>query len=116
MELITERKAFVPGHGRNKGSINKTTRERTELFRQKLDETNLFYRAVNLALLKLEEAEQDITKIKLDAIVNLITKFAPYYIQNIATEEIADQIAHIASPEDAKRVAADMVAQLRVVR
>ncbi|WP_407903980.1 hypothetical protein [Escherichia coli] len=118
MELIKERKAFIPGQspGRTPGSVNRTTRERTELFRKKLDETNLFFRAVNIAMLKLEEAENDLSKVKLDSIVNLITKFAPYYIQNIATEEIAEQIATIANPEDAKRVAADLVAQLRVVR
>ncbi|EJH4367115.1 hypothetical protein [Kluyvera genomosp. 3] len=118
MEMITERRAFIPGQGpgRTPGTPNRTTRERTELFRQKLDKENLFFRAVDLAVKKLEEAENDLSKVKLDSIVNLIVKFAPYYIQNIATEEIAEQLATIASPEDAKRVAADMVAQLRVVR
>ncbi|MEB4674787.1 hypothetical protein MXL54_08400 [Enterobacteriaceae bacterium G50] len=105
-----------PGQGRGKGNLNRTTIERTELFRKKLDETNVVFRAIDLALLKLEQAEQDPTRIKLDSIVNLITKFAPYYIQNVAAEQIAEQIAAIESPEDAQRVAQALAGQLKVVR
>ncbi|ECP1029521.1 hypothetical protein FYN96_23045 [Salmonella enterica] len=113
---MTYSKNIIPGHGRTKGALNRSTIERTELFRKKLDETNIIFRAVDLAVKKLEEGENDTAKIKLDTIVNLITKFAPYYMQNVAAEQISEQIAAITSRDDAEQVAAMLAGQLRLVR
>ncbi|EDK1967276.1 hypothetical protein CH513_15450 [Salmonella enterica subsp. enterica serovar Infantis] len=111
MELITERQAFLPGHGRNKGSINKTTRERTELFRQKLDETNVLFQLVDEIMKDIERGN-----IRFMDKVNALKTLAPYLVQTVNMDEIATQIAAITNPEDAKRVANEIAGQLRVVR
>ena len=111
MEMITERKAFLPGHGRNKGSINKTTRERTEQLRRKLDESHVLFKMIDKLIERLENDE-----IRTGDLINGFKALAPYAIQTVNMDEIAGQIAAIANPEDAKRVAAEIAGQLRVVR
>lgn len=111
MDLITERAAFLPGHGRVKGAVNKTTRERTDAIRNKILTTNI------LSIL-IDEIIEDIQsgnvrfKEKLDAFKTL----APYSIVSAQADEVIDQITAITGREDAEKVAELLTAQLRLVR
>ncbi|EKA7615239.1 hypothetical protein OL383_004424 [Salmonella enterica] len=102
-----------PGHGRNKGSINKSTRERTEAFREKLEKSNVFFIALNELLRRFEECPE---QIKTADLLKVTTTYAPYLFTTVSQDEIAEQIAEIASREDAERVAAMIAGQLRLVK
>ncbi|EGN4266578.1 hypothetical protein IHZ75_004380 [Salmonella enterica] len=111
MELIKERKAFLPGHGRNKGSANKTTRERTDAIRSKILSTNILSVLIDEIIADIESGNVRF-KEKLDAFKTL----APYSIITAQADEVIDQITAITGREDAEKVAELLTAQLRLVR
>lgn len=104
---------LIPGHGRNVGSLNKTTRERTELFREKLEKSNVMFIALTELIRRFEECPE---QIKTADLLKVTTTYAPYLFTTVNQDDIAEQIATIASREDAERVANLISAQLRVVK
>ncbi|MCS5737618.1 hypothetical protein [Herbiconiux daphne] len=100
-----------PGLGREKGSQNKTTRERTEAFRKKLDETNIIFKLIDQIMLDIDDQTVKF-KDKLDALKTLL----PYTVLNVSSEELTEQIANIQTKEDAERVAQILESKLRIVR
>lgn len=112
VELVKSRPAgIVPGHGRNKGSINKTTKERTDALRKKLDESHVLFKMVDRLIERLENDE-----IKTSDLINGFKAIAPYIVQTVNMDQIAEQIAAISNRDDAERVAAEITNQLRLVR
>ncbi|EHQ2770448.1 hypothetical protein KRB99_000017 [Salmonella enterica] len=113
MEMITERRQFIPGQspGRTPGAISKTTRQRTDAIRSKILATNI------LSLL-IDEIIEDIQsgnvrfKEKLDAFKTL----APYSILTAQADEVIEQITEITGREDAEKVAELLTTQLKLVR
>ncbi|ELI5583695.1 hypothetical protein MLN87_07420 [Escherichia coli] len=109
--MITERKGFTPGHGRTPGAINKTTKERTKLFREKLDANNLLFILVDEILADIKSGN-----VRFSDKIKALSTIAPYLVQTVNMDQIAEQIAAISSREDAEKVAADIAGQLRLVR
>lgn len=104
---------LIPGHGRTPGAVNKTTKERTDYFREKCDQGNVLFKTLNLYLYRLETEPE---KVKTADLLKAIETFGKYLIQTVAMDQIAEEIASITSPEDAQRVAASITSQLRLVR
>ncbi|EEO4608482.1 hypothetical protein G6S93_004408 [Salmonella enterica] len=104
---------LIIGQGRSPGAVNKTTKERTEAFRRKLDESNALFRAVDLLVWRLDNEPE---KIKTDSLLKMINTIAPYMVQTVNMDQIAEQIAAISSREDAERVAHDLAGQIKMLR
>lgn len=104
---------LIPGHGRNPGSLNKTTKERTLAFREKLEQSNVLFKALNLIIWNLENHPEDI---KVADLLKITQTYAPYLVLNASAEQLADEIRSIKSTEDAARIAAGLVERLKTVR
>lgn len=99
---------FKPGQGgKPAGTLNTKTRERTELFRNHLMESNILFRMVNKLIERLED-----DTIKTSDLINGIKTLAPYLVQTVSMDQVAEEIAKIATREDATRVAEEIAARI----
>ncbi|EDI2893890.1 hypothetical protein CDG24_25185 [Salmonella enterica subsp. enterica serovar Newport] len=99
--------------GRPKGTPNKTTKERTEAFRRKLDETNVLFKAVELMAWRLDNEPDNI---KTADLLKMISTVAPYLVQSVNMDEIAESIKAISSREDAEKVAQELAEKVKLLR
>jgi hypothetical protein len=93
--------------GRLPGAVNKTTAQRTEEFRKKLDETHAMFKLIDYVMGGLESG-----RLKYSEAIAALSKIAPYYIQTVSMDAIAESIENITTKEQALAVAEQLKATL----
>lgn len=95
-------------NGRPKGAINKTTRMRNELIREKLEKSGILKDLIDLISTRFANDE-----LKSSDAINAFKAFAPYLIQTINEETTEEQVNEILNQNDKERVASEIIADIK---
>lgn len=98
-------------NGRPKGAVSKSTQQRTDEFRKKLDETNIYFMLIDKLI---ERIEND--SIKTAEVIAALSKLTPYGIQSVAMDQIAENIQGITNAEEALKVAEQLKDTVRYLK
>ncbi|HEI4368095.1 TPA: hypothetical protein SI878_004402 [Salmonella enterica] len=98
---------LIPGHGRNKGSLNKKTLARQEAFEKYLLEKNALYKLLDVLF---DRIDNDPKSVRTADIIKAITWIAPYEVRTIAELEAAERVDQIlGSQKEPAQMKADII-------
>ena len=109
------RSVAPPLSGRPSGVINKATRMRNEMMREKILTTNIIFKAIDEINERLESKPESV---KMSELINIIAKVSPFIYQTVSEEKIEDIAERIATREEAEKEIKELQAaftQLRAV-
>lgn len=102
--------------GRPHGAINKSTRMRNEMMREKILKTNIIFKAVDEINARLDSNPESV---KMSELINIIAKVSPFLYQTVSEEKFEDVVERITNREQAEAEVKELQAaftQLRAVK